>query len=82
MINRYHRGGSKPKELPEFRWINTLCHIKISLIGAFHAFKISRYAVRYLSTIAYQFNRRFILSALTENLLRACIVMCPRPARI
>jgi hypothetical protein len=47
-------GGRKPKELPEFRWINTLLgHLKTSLGGSHHAFDFAKYGTRYLSAIGH-----------------------------
>ena len=41
--------GSKPKDLPEFNWINTvLGNLKTSLGGAYHAFDFAKYGTRYL----------------------------------
>ena len=44
--------GRKPKEVPEFRWINTvLGNLKTSLSGCYHAFDFKKYAARYLHSI-------------------------------
>jgi transposase-like protein len=73
-------GGRKPKDLPEFRWVNTvLGNVKTSLSGAYHAFAFSKYAHRYLAEIAYRFNRRFHLKTLPERLLVAAVAIGPRP---
>ncbi|MEE9397482.1 MAG: transposase, partial [Methylococcales bacterium] len=73
-------GGRKPEELPEFNWVNTvLGNVKTSLNGSYHAFDFSKYARRYLASIAYRFNRRFILKTLPEHLLVAAITTKPRP---
>jgi transposase-like protein len=57
--------GRKPKDLPEFRWINTvLSNLKTSLSGSYHAFDFRKYAARYLAAFSYRFNRRFDLSTL------------------
>lgn len=72
-------GGRKPKDLPEFRWVNTLLgNVKTSLSGAYHAFKFGKYANRYLAAIAYRFNRRFQLKSLTGRLLVAAATSKPR----
>lgn len=72
-------GGRKPKELPEFHWVNTvLGNVKTSLNGAYHAFDFSKYAHRYLAAIAYRFNRRFNLSTLHQRLLIAAATTGPR----
>jgi len=73
-------GGRKPKDLPEFRWVNTvLGNVKTSLSGAYHAFAFNKYAYRYLAGIAYRFNRRFHLKTLPERLLVAAVAIGPRP---
>jgi len=44
-------GGRKPKELPEFHWINTILgNLKTSLGGSYHAFDFAKYAPRYLAS--------------------------------
>ena len=54
--------GRKPKDLPEFNWINTvLGNLKTSLGGAYHAFDFAKYETRYLGVFVYRFNRRFHL---------------------
>ena len=71
-------GGRKPKDLPEFQWINTvLGNLKTSLSGTYHAFAFSKYAARYLAAFAYRFNRRFDLATLPQRLLIA-VVHCGR----
>jgi hypothetical protein len=73
-------GGKKPRDMPEFNWINTLLgNVKTSLSGAYHAFDFGKYAVRYLAAIAYRFNRRFRLDMLPGRLLVAAIACAPRP---
>ena len=58
-------GTRKPKDLPEFRWINTILgNLKTSLGGAYHAFDFAKYGTRYLAAFAYRFNRRFHLKTL------------------
>lgn len=64
--------GRKPRELPEFQWINTvLGNLKTSLTGSYHAFDFRKYAARYLAAFAYRFNRRFDLRTLHQRLLVA-----------
>jgi transposase-like protein len=72
-------GGRKPKDLPEFQWINTvLGNLKTSLSGTYHAFRFSKYAARYLGAFAYRFNRRFDLATLPQRLLIAAVHCRPR----
>ncbi|MBN6742488.1 IS1595 family transposase [Acidithiobacillus sp. MC6.1] len=75
-------GGRKPRDLPQFGWVNTvLGNLKTGLSGAYHAFKFRKYAQRYLSTMTYRFNRRFNLATLPMSLLRAAVNTGPRPER-
>ena len=63
-------GQKKPRDLPQFRWVNTvLGNVKRSLGGAHHAFKFAKYARTYLAAYAYRFNRRFDLTDLVIKLL-------------
>lgn len=74
-------GGRKPKELPEFLWINTILgNLKTSLGGSYHSFGFAKYAPRYLAAFAYRFNRRFQLDTLPMRLLVASVTIGPRPA--
>jgi len=73
-------GGRKPKDVPDFLWINTILgNLKTSLGGAYHAFDFAKYASRYLAAFAYRFNRRFQLQRLPMRLLVAAIAIGPRP---
>ena len=55
--------GRKPRNLPEFRWVNTvLGNLESTLSGSDHAFDFRTYAARYLAAFAYRFNHRFDLS--------------------
>ena len=75
--------GRKPKEVPEFRWINTvLGNLKTSLSGSYHAFDFQKYAARYLAAFSYRFNRRFNLRSLHQRLLIAAVSIAPQPMRI
>ena len=71
-------GGRKPKDLPEFQWINpALGNLKTSLSGIYHAFAFSKYAARYLAAFTYRFNRCFDLATLPQRLL-ITVVKCRR----
>jgi len=73
-------GGRKPKDLPDFHWVNTvLGNVKTGTTGAYHAFDFAKYAERYLGAIAYRFNRRFRLDTLPQRLLVAALAVGPRP---
>lgn len=55
-------GALKPRDLPEFRWVNTvLGNLKTTLAGAFHSLNYRKYTKRYLAALAY----RFTLASLT-----------------
>jgi hypothetical protein len=76
-------GGRKPREAPEFAWINTvLGNLKTTLAGAHHAFKYSKYAAHYLSAFAYRFNRRFDLLGIVTRLVVAATHCQPFPVRV
>jgi hypothetical protein len=75
-------GGRKPKDAPEFKWVNTvLGNLKTSLSGCYHAFKYGKYAARYLAAFCYRFNRRFDLRTLHRQLLIAAVNCRPRCMR-
>ena len=74
--------GRKPKDMPEFQWINTvLGNLKTSLAGSYHAFNFRKYAARYLAAFTYRFNRRFDLATLHKRLLVAAVGCKPQPQR-
>jgi len=63
-------GQRKPRDLPEFKWVNTvLGNLKTMLAGTFHAFNYRKYADRYLAAFAYRFNHRFDLRDLVVQLI-------------
>ena len=63
-------GALKPRDLPEFRWVNpVLGNLKTTLAGAFHSLKYRKYASHYLAAFAYRFNRRFDLRDLIARLV-------------
>jgi transposase-like protein len=63
-------GALKPRDLPEFKWVNTvLGNLKTTLAGAFHSLKYRKYAEHYLGAFAYRFNRRFDLRDLVARLI-------------
>ncbi len=63
-------GGRKPRDLPQFLWVNTvLGNRKTTLAGAYHSLKYRKYAAHYLASFAYRFNRRFDLHGLVSRLI-------------
>jgi hypothetical protein len=64
--------GRKPKDLPEFKWVNTvLGNLNTSLTDSYHAVNFRNYSARYLAALTDRFNRRFDLSTLHHRLLLA-----------
>ena len=63
-------GGLKPRDLPEFKWVNTvLGNLRTTLTGAYHSLKYRKYAADYLAAFAYRFDRRFNLRDLVAGLI-------------
>ena len=61
-------GDRKPRDLPQFLWVNTvLGNLKTTLAGAHHSLKYRKYADHYLAAFAYRFNRRFDLRGLVSR---------------
>jgi hypothetical protein len=76
-------GALKPKDLPEFKWINTvLGNLKTTLSGAFHALKYRKYGQTYLAAFAYRFNRRFDLRGLVATLIADVVRSKPAPEKV
>lgn len=63
-------GSRKPREMPQFNWVNTvLGNLKTMIHGAHKAFNFGKYASNYLGAFAYRFNARFDLQELLGALL-------------
>ncbi len=76
-------GTLKPKDLPEFRWINTvLGNLKTTLSGGFHALKYREYGQTYLAAFAYRFNRRFDRRCLVATLIADVARSKPVPEKV
>ena len=76
-------GTLKPKDLPEFKWVNTvLGNLKTTLAGAFHALKYRKYGQTYLAAFAYRFNRRFDLRGLVASLIVDLARGKPAPEKV
>lgn len=76
-------GSAKPRELPQFKWVNTvLGNLKTSLSGTHHAFKFAKYAAAYLAAFAYRFNRRFDLRSLVARLVVDVANTHPHPRHV
>ena len=75
--------GRHPKDLPDFRWINTvISNLKTSFSGTFHALNFDKYADRYPGAFCYRFNRRFNLEEMTGRILKATCNCTARPERL
>ena len=69
-------GGRKPKDVPEFHWVNMILdNLITSLGGTYHAFDFAKYDAHYLTAFIYRFNRRFQLDMLPKRLLVAAIAV-------
>jgi len=72
-------GSRKPRDLPRFRWVNTvLGNLKTMINGGLKGFDFRKYADPYLGAFSYRFNRRFDLNGLFEDLVRHAANQCPR----
>ncbi len=74
--------GRKPKDLPEFNWINTvLGNLKTGTDGAYHAFDFAKYGTRYLGAFVSVSTGAFILRCFPLRLLVAAATTGHSPAR-
>lgn len=63
-------GTRKPRDLPQFTWVNTvLGNIKTMISGAHKSFKFGKYASQYLGAFCYRFNRRFNLRQIVSDII-------------
>ena len=75
-------GRAKPRDLPDFRWVNTvLGNLKRTINGAYHSLKFRKYADSYLAGFAYRFNRRFDLRDIVARLIVDVTRSGPAPLR-
>lgn len=76
-------GQRKPRELPQFKWVNTvLGNAKTMISGAYKAFRYAKYARRYLGAFCYRFNRRFDLADLIVRLVVDVCRYAATPERV
>lgn len=76
-------GQRKPRELPQFTWVNTvLGNLKTTIHGAHKHFNFAKYANRYLGAFAYRFNRRFDLTTLVTGLILHVVKAKPLPESV
>jgi transposase-like protein len=75
-------GRRLPRELPQFKWVNTvLGNLKTLINGAHKSFKFGKYASQYLGAFAYRFNRRVNLNDLLGDLLGHAATASPTRER-
>ena len=75
-------GKRKPRELPQFRWVNTvLANLKTLINGAHKSFKFGKYAALYLGAFNYRFNHRFDLARMVTDVVVEAVTFGPRPER-
>ena len=75
-------GSRKPRDMPQFNWVNTvLGNLKTMIGGAHKAFKFRKYASQYLGAFAYRFNGRFNLKNLLLGLLGHAATASPTRER-
>lgn len=71
-------GSRKPREMPQFTWVNTvLGNLKTMVGGAHKWFRFGKYAQHYLGAFAYRFNNRFDLGAMLIATLRQAATRKP-----
>ncbi len=76
-------GALKPRDLPEFKWVNTILgNLKTTLAGAFHSLDYRKYAEPYLAAFCYRFNRRSDLHGLVARLIVDVARCAPIPETI
>lgn len=76
-------GQRKPRELPQFKWVNTvLANAKTMISGTYKAFGYAKYAHRYLGAFCYRFNRRFDLADLVVRLVVDVCRCAATPERV
>jgi hypothetical protein len=76
-------GKRKPREMPQFRWVNTvLANLKTLIKGAHKSFKFGKYAGLYLVARRYRFNHRFDLAKLVTDAIVDAVRSGPRPERV
>lgn len=74
-------GKRKPRELPRFKWVNTLlAKLKTAINGAHKHFAFGKYASSYLGALAWRFNHRFHPRSMFAKLLSASPKPHPAPS--
>ena len=79
----YIVGKKKPRDLPQFKWINTVIgNLKTMINGAHKHFAFAKYPHRYLGAFCYRFNNRFDLRALMTGLAGHVVAAGKTPERV
>ena len=75
-------GQRKPRDLPQFTWVNTILgNLNTMIGGGYQAFKFNKYASHYLGAFAYRFNHRVNLQALLQCLIANAATSAPTRER-
>jgi hypothetical protein len=76
-------GDRKPRDLPRFRWVNTvIANAKTMIHGAHKHFRFAKYPHHYLGAFCFRFNNRFDLRGLVPKLFASVIRAQKAPERI
>ena len=76
-------GARKPRDLPQFKWVNTvLGNLKTMISGAHKSFKFRKYASQYHGAFCYRFNHRFDLRQLVTSLISHAATFPPARERV
>ena len=76
-------GALKPRDLPQFKWVNTvLGNLKTLIGGANNSFKFRKYASQYLGAFCYRFNHRFDVCQQVTRLISHAATFPPVPERV
>jgi transposase-like protein len=76
-------GQHKPRDLPQFKWVNTVIgNLKTMINGAHKHFDFVKYSHRYLGAFCYRFNNRFDLCALVTRLFGHVVAAGKMPERV
>ena len=76
-------GARKPRDLPQFKWVNTvLGNLKTMISGTHKSFKFRKYASQYLGAFCYRCNHRFDLRQMVISLISHAATFPPARERV
>ena len=76
-------GARKPRDLPQFTWVNTVLGNLKTMIGGTHkSFKFRKYASQYLGAFCYRLNHRFDVCQPVTSLISHAATFSPVPERV